>query len=78
MWSLITPQAQISISIDVLDNEDNVLLRETYSSGVTDGDTYALSTNPGDRINKVTHEIITDLLNRAARQIYVQVSNIEN
>jgi hypothetical protein len=75
---LITPQVDMSISVDILDSEKNNIRSNTFTSGTKDGDSYAMSANPGDRINRLVHEVVTELLNQAASDVYFLVANRRN
>ncbi|MDO8907549.1 MAG: hypothetical protein Q7W55_03500 [Pseudohongiella sp.] len=72
---LITPQTQISLSIEVLDSSRRVIHVNTFSSGVKDGDSYMMSGNPADRINRLAHEVITELVNQATNEVYYLLQN---
>ncbi len=72
---LVTPQVDISISVDILDSERNNIRSNTFTSGIKDGDSYFMSGNPAERINRLTHEVITELLNQAASDVYFLIAN---
>lgn len=72
---LVTPQTDISLSIEVLDNNRRVIHVNTFSSGVKDGDSYMMSGNPADRINRLAHEVITELVNQATNEVYYLLQN---
>ena len=72
---LITPQVDISISVDILDSERNNIRSNTFTSGTKDGDSYFMSGDPGERINRLAHEVITELLNQAAADTYFLIAN---
>ena len=72
---LVTPQVNISLSIEVLDASQKVILTNRYQSGTKDGDSYFMSGSPGERINKLAHEVITELVNQAAEEVYYLISN---
>lgn len=71
----ITPQASVSIDLLLMDNEGVALFRNTYESGIVDGDIYVLSGAPAERINRAAHEAITEVVNRAATDVYYFLSN---
>ena len=71
----VTPQVDISLSVDVLDSEGNNIRSNTFTSGIKNGDTDAMSMNPGERINRLAHEVITELLNQAASDTYFLIAN---
>ncbi len=75
---LVTPQVDISISVDILDSERNNILSNTYTSGTKDGDSYFSGGFPAERINKLAHEVITELLNQAASDVYFLIANQPN
>lgn len=75
---LVTPQVDLSISVDVLDTDGNLLRSNTFVSGTKDGDSYFMSGNPGERINQLAHEVVTELLNQAASDVYFLLSNRES
>ena len=72
---LVTPQVDLSISVDVMNTQGSVIRSNTFVSGTKDGDSYFMSGNPGERINKLVHETITELLNQSASDVYFLVSN---
>jgi hypothetical protein len=74
---LVTPQVEISITVNMSDSSGNRKLDKTYISGTKDGDSYAFSGSPGERINKLAHEVITELLNQVASDIYYLTTNSE-
>ena len=75
---LVTPQVDLSISVDILDTEGNILRSNTFVSGTKEGDSYFMSGNPGERINQLAHEVVTELLNQAASDVYFLLSNRES
>jgi hypothetical protein len=75
---LVTPQVDISLSVDVLDSQGNNIRSNTFISGTKDGDTYLMSGNPAERINRLTHEVVTELLNQAASDVYFLIANRES
>jgi hypothetical protein len=72
---LVTPQVDMSISVDIFDSEKNNIRSNIFTSGTKDGDSYAFSTNPGERINRLAHEVVTELLNQAASDVYYLIAN---
>lgn len=72
---LVTPQVDISISVDIKNPEQESIRSNTFTSGTRDGDSYFMSGNPAERINKLTHEVITELLNQAASDVYFLLAN---
>jgi len=72
---LVTPQVDISISVDIFDSEKNNIRSNIFTSGTKDGDSYAFSGNPAERINRLAHEVVTELLNQAASDVYYLIAN---
>ena len=72
---LVTPQVDISLSVDVLDSEGNNIRSNTFTSGIKNGDSYAMSMNAGERINRLAHEVISELLNQATSDTYFLIAN---
>ena len=72
---LVTPQIDMSISVDIFDSEKNNIRSNIFTSGTKDGDSYAFSANPAERINRLAHEVVTELLNQAASDVYYLIVN---
>jgi len=72
---LVTPQVNVSIAVDLRKSDGSALRSMEYSSGIRDGDSYFMATNPAERINQLAHEVITELLNQAASDVYYLISN---
>lgn len=66
----VTPQADLSILVSVYDSSGNLLSRKTYSSGLRDGDTYAVSGNPAEKINRLAHTLTVELLDKSAIELH--------
>jgi hypothetical protein len=67
----ITPEVQVSMRMSVLDANGTSLLEKDYDSGVVSGGSYIMSGKPVERINKLAHEVIYDLMRRAASDVHV-------
>ena len=71
----VTPQVDVSIDLILMNSQGVEVYRHTYDSGVVDGDSYVMSGSPSERINRVAHEAITELINRAAMDTYYLLEN---
>jgi hypothetical protein len=75
---LVTPQVDISLSVDIFDSKKNKIRSNLFTSGIKDGDSYAFSGKPAERINQLAHEVVTELLNQAASDVYYLLVNQRN
>lgn len=66
----ITPQASVGIAIEVRNAAGDIVSARTYESGVRDGDTYFMSSEPAEKINELTHRLFMELFTRAAQDLY--------
>lgn len=67
----ITPEVQVTLRVTLLAPGGSTLLEKTYDSGVVSGSSYMMSGKPVERVNKLAHEVIYDLMRRAAADIHV-------
>lgn len=67
----ITPEVQVSLRVTLLDPAGSTLLEKGYDSGVVSGSSYMMSGKPVERVNKLAHEAIYDLMRRAAADVHV-------
>lgn len=67
----ITPEVHVTMRMSVLDANGASLLEKEYDSGVVSGSSYMMSGKPVERINKLAHEVIYDLMRRAASDVHV-------
>ena len=65
----ITPQVEITLRMQLLDASGRVAFEQTYSSGVVEGKSYMMSGSPYERINKLAHSTLYDLMSRAAADV---------
>jgi hypothetical protein len=65
----ITPDVQCQLRISILDPSGRSLFERDYDSGVIEGKSYVLSGSPKERINRLAHETIYDLMRRAADDV---------
>ncbi|MBL4820936.1 MAG: hypothetical protein JKY98_08125 [Gammaproteobacteria bacterium] len=72
-------QVEISILVRVTTNNDEVIHLNTYSSGIKESEIYPAKGleifTRLEKINGTTHEAITELLNRAATDVYNTLKN---
>ncbi len=67
----ITPEVRVTIRMTVLDTTGKDLLEKDYDSGVVSGPSYMMSGKPVERVNKLAHEVMYDLMLRAASDVHV-------
>ena len=65
----ITPKASVSVLVKIVDPDGSVLVDSSYPSGLVEGDTYAISGSPSEKINEVIHEAIGKALSESARDL---------
>jgi hypothetical protein len=63
----ITPEVQIDLHVTVYNSGGKELLSRTYSSGEKEGSSYMISGSPDERINKMVHETLYELMMQAAQ-----------
>ena len=63
----ITIQAELNLMVSFYDKEGSLLKQETYSTGLRDGETYAMSMQPAEKVNRLAHELTAELVARAIR-----------
>ena len=54
----------------LLDGTGKELLENDYDSGVVPGSSYMMSGKPVERVNKLAHEVMYDLMRRAASDVH--------
>lgn len=67
LW--ITPQVEMQIRVSVLDASGRPLQEKQYSSGVVEGKGYVISGSPYEKINRLAHQTLYDLMRRAADDV---------
>ena len=66
----ITPKASVTVRVKITDPVDgSALLEGSYPSGLVEGETYAISGSPSEKINEVIHQAIGKALSNAARDL---------
>jgi hypothetical protein len=65
----ITPEVQVEMRVSILDASGKTVFEKDYASGVVEGKSYMMSGKPNERINKLAHETIYDLMRRAAADV---------
>lgn len=65
----ITPEVRVKLRMSVLDPDGKSLLEKDYDSGVASGSSYMLSGQPKERVNRLAHESLYDLLRHAADNV---------
>lgn len=65
----ITPTVVLSLDVTMLDGTGKVVQQRRYESGKVEGKSYMMSGEPGEEIGKVTHRVVLDLMQRAAKDV---------
>jgi hypothetical protein len=69
LW--ITPRVEMQLRVSVLDASGRPLIEKHYSSGVIEGKGYVMSGSPYEKINKLAHQTLYDLMRRAAEDVRI-------
>lgn len=64
----ITPKLSFNLNVQVY-NEQNLVMNKVYESGVQNASWYMISGQPGEKINKLLHESLFQLLGRVKNDI---------
>ena len=68
----ITPKASVNIRVEITDPVGGTLLLDgSYPSGLVEGNTYAISGAPSEKINEVIHQAVGKALSNAARDLRI-------
>ena len=62
----ITPGVTISLDVKLFDGAGEQLMQKTYASGEREGASYAMTGSPNEKINKILHETLFELMSLAA------------
>ena len=62
----ITPEVIVDLDVKLFDAAGEQLMQKTYVSGEREGDSYMMSGSPNEKINKILHETLFDLMSQAA------------
>ena len=65
----ITPEVDISFDVRAFDRSGNKVLEKIYSSGVTAGEGYRVTSRPAERINETLHATLHALLLQVAADL---------
>jgi hypothetical protein len=65
----ITPEVRLQLRMSVLDASGRTALEKDYDSGVIEGSSYMLSGSPYERISKLLHQSMYDLMQKAAADV---------
>jgi hypothetical protein len=65
----ITPEIQLRMRLYVLDEAGGLALEKEYDSGKVEGSSYVLSGSPYERISRLLHESMQDLMIRAVADV---------
>jgi hypothetical protein len=68
----ITPEIELSLRLSVLDAPGKTQFERDYKSGVVEGKSYMISGSPYERINRLTHATMYDLMRKAADDVRLQ------
>ena len=66
----ITPEVRMTLRITLLDADGRVMLEKDYDSGVVSGSRHVVSGKLVERTNKLAHEVMYDLMRRAAADVH--------
>lgn len=61
----ITPGAEMSLTVALRDPDGATIATRTYASGEKKGKSYMMSGSPEDKISKLAHEILADLMRQS-------------
>lgn len=64
----ITPKLSFSLTVQVY-NKQNLVMQKEYKSGVQNASSYIISGQPGEKINKLLHESLFQLLSQVKNDI---------
>ncbi len=67
----IAPEVRMTLRITLLDATGSVMLEKDYDSGVVSGSRHMISGKLVERTNKLAHEVMYDLMRRAAADVHV-------
>lgn len=65
----ITPTVVLSLDVQLLDASGKTVQQRRYDSGKVEGKSYMMTGEPGEEIGKVTHQVMLDLMQRAANDV---------
>lgn len=65
----ITPSVVITLDVTLLDATGKAVQQRRYDSGKVEGKAYMVSGEPGEEIGRVAHQVLLDLMQRAARDV---------
>lgn len=66
----ITPEIRLQLRMSVLDETGRVALEKEYDSGTIEGSSYMISGSPYERISRLLHEGMQDLMIRAVADVH--------
>lgn len=61
----ITPGTEMSLTVKLLDPAGSEIATRTYASGEKKGGSYMISGSPEEKISKLTHEVIAELMQKS-------------
>jgi hypothetical protein len=65
----ITPEVRLRLRLSILDDQGRVALEREYDTGTVEGSSYILSGSPYERISRLLHESMQDLMIRAVTDV---------
>lgn len=65
----VTPGAELTLTVTLLDAGGKLLAANTYVSGERKGGSYMMSASPEDKISKLVHGILADLMAQSVPDI---------
>jgi hypothetical protein len=65
----ITPKASVNIRVKITNSDGSILIDRPYPSGLVEGQTYAISGSPAEKINEVIHQAVGKALSESARDL---------
>ncbi len=69
----ITPTVVVTLNVKRYASDGAVIFDKTYNSGNREGDSYMVSGEPAEKINKLLHSTLNDLLRQAAAEFAVGI-----
>lgn len=65
----ITPGAEMSLTVNLLEPAGTVVATRTYASGEHKGGSYVMSGSPEEKISRLTHEIMAELMRQSLADV---------
>lgn len=65
----ITPGAEMSLTLKIRDPAGTEVAERTYASGEHKGGSYVMSGSPEEKISRLAHEILAELMNQSLQDV---------